>query len=94
MRRSVKVPGGSVVMLVVLLLSEQAVFADSLSGRILDPQNNVVADVQLRLFDRTSEQLRETTSGSSGGYAFRDIPPGEYLLEARGSAGRSRAPAA
>ena len=87
MRRSVKVPGGSVVMLVVLLLSEQAVFADSLSGRILDPQNNVVADVQLRLFDRTSEQLRETTSGSSGGYAFRDIPPGEYLLEARGSAG-------
>ena len=59
MRRRVRVPGGSVVMLVVLLLSEQVVFADSLSGRILDPQNNVVADVQLRLFDRTSGQLRE-----------------------------------
>ena len=75
------------MMLGALLLGEHAALADSLSGRILDPQSRVVADVRLRLFDRTSGHLREATSGANGGYVFQDIPAGDYLLEARGLEG-------
>lgn len=65
----------------------QAVLADSLSGRIRDPQGGVVAGAELRLFDRASGLLREAVSGDDGSYAFTDIPAGEYVLEARGSGG-------
>ena len=61
--------------------------ADSLQGRILDPQDRVVPSAQIRLFDRASGQVRETASSPSGSYLFDDIPPGDYVLEAQGSAG-------
>ena len=61
--------------------------ADSLTGRILDPQDRVVPQAQVRLFDRTSGQVRETVSAPDGSYRFGDIPPGEYLLEGQGAAG-------
>ena len=87
MRRRVRVPVGLVMILTVLLFSERAALADSLSGRILDPQGHVAADVRLQLFDLTSGHLRETASGARGGYTFQDIPAGEYLLEAQGPDG-------
>ncbi len=61
--------------------------ADSLAGRVLDPQDRVVPQAQVRLFDRTSGQVRETVSAPDGSYRFGDIPPGEYLLEGQGAAG-------
>ena len=61
--------------------------ADSLKGRIFDPQDRVVPSAQIRLFDRASGQVRETASSPSGSYLFDDIPPGDYVLEAQGSAG-------
>ena len=61
--------------------------ADSLAGRVLDPQDRVVPHAQVRLFDRTSGQVRETVSAPDGSYRFGDIPPGEYLLEGQGAAG-------
>ena len=87
MRRRVRVPVGLVMMLTVLLFSERAALADSLSGRILDPQGHVAADVRLQLFDLTSGHLREAASGAGGGFTFQDIPAGEYLLEAQGPDG-------
>ena len=61
--------------------------ADSLEGRILDPQQRVVPSAEIRLFDRASGQVREAMSGPDGSYAFEDIPPGDYVLEAQGSSG-------
>ena len=61
--------------------------ADSLAGRILDPQERVVPDAEIRLFDRASGQVREAVSRQDGSYAFDDIPAGDYVLEARGAAG-------
>lgn len=75
------------MVLGVLLLGEHAALADSLSGRILDPQGRVAADVRLQLFNLTNGLLRETASGARGGYTFQDIPAGDYLLEAQGPGG-------
>ena len=61
--------------------------ADSLAGRVLDPQDRVVPQAQVRLFDRTSGQVRETVSAPDGSYRFGDIPPGDYLLEGQAAAG-------
>ena len=76
------------ITVVSMVLALQSVaLADSLSGRILDPQGNAVPNVQLRLFDRTSGELREATTAPDGRYAFEEIPSGEYLLEAQASGG-------
>ena len=61
--------------------------ADSLAGRILDPQQRVVPNAEIRLFDRASGQVREAVSRPDGSYAFDDIPGGDYVLEAQGSSG-------
>ena len=69
------------------LLAPATVWADSLTGRILDPQGNVVPGTQLILYDRTGGLVRQATSGADGRYAFNDIPAGEYVLEAQASGG-------
>jgi iron complex outermembrane receptor protein len=68
-----------------ILATPGIVLADSLSGRVLDPQGNVVADAKLKLFDRNSAQQRNTVSSSEGGFRFEGIPAGTYLLEAHGA---------
>ena len=78
---------GFLVALALIIAVPHAAFADSLSGRIRDPQGGAVAGAELRLFDRAGGQLREAVSGDDGSYAFTDIPAGEYLIEARGSGG-------
>ena len=77
----------SLILLALALAAPHPVSADSLSGRIRDPQGGVVAGAQLRLFDRTSGQVREAASAADGRYAFTGIPAGEYVIEARGSGG-------
>lgn len=61
--------------------------ADSLAGRILDPQEQAVPNARVRLFDRTSGQVRETVGAPDGRYRFDGLPAGDYLLEAQGAAG-------
>ncbi len=68
-------------------VSPQPAAADSLGGRILDPQDRVVPRAEVRLFDRASGQVREAVSLPDGTYLFDDIPPGDYVVEAQGSAG-------
>ena len=75
------------VALAAAVAAPHVALADSLSGRIRDPQGGVVAGAQLRLFDRTSGQIREAASAADGRYAFAGIPAGEYVIEARGSGG-------
>jgi len=69
--------------LAVLLMSQGWVHADTLTGRILDPQGKAVPDARIKLFDRNNGQQRNTASNSDGIYTFDGIPAGNYLLEAR-----------
>ena len=55
-------------------------YADSLGGRVLDPQGALVADARLRLFDRGSGELRRAHSGPDGSYFFPNISEGDYLF--------------
>ncbi len=57
--------------------------ADSLTGKVVDPQGVAVPKVQVSLFDRASGNIRKTTSTETGEYSFSDITPGIYLIEAR-----------
>ena len=75
----------SMFILMALALSSQSIaLADSLTGRVLDPDGNVIPNAELRLFDRTSGQLRQATSAADGSYTFAGIHTGDYLLEADG----------
>ena len=57
--------------------------ADSLTGKVVDPQGAPVAKAQVSLFDKASGNIRKTTSSEAGEYSFPDIPAGTYLMEAR-----------
>src|SRR2546422_903 len=69
----------------LLFLSVAISYADTLTGRVTDPQGNRVPNAQLRLFERKSGALRTGSSSASGEYAFRELPPGDYLIEAEAS---------
>ena len=45
-----------------------------------EPTQEPVPNAQVRLF--SLEQVRETTAGKDGAFAFKDLPAGEYNLEA------------
>src|SRR5438093_7265603 len=68
-----------------VLLPPSFVRADSLSGRILDPQGNVVPDAKINLFNRNSGEQRSTVGSKQGSFNFPGIPQGNYLLEAEAS---------
>ena len=62
--------------------------ADSLSGRVVDPQGGVVPNAEVLLYERTGGgELREGTAAGDGQYVFDAIPGGEYVLEGRASGG-------
>lgn len=58
--------------------------ADTLSGKITDPQGAVVANADVTLFDKSSGNVRQTKSSEAGEYRF-DVGPGTYLLEIQAS---------
>ena len=59
--------------------------AESLGGRVLDPQGAVVANAQLRLIDREGGLQRTVQSGPDGSYRFLSVPAATYLLEGEAS---------
>src|SRR5437867_217282 len=74
-----------IFFIAVVLLPLNLVRADNLSGRIVDPQGNVVPDATINLFDRNSGEQRTTVSSKQGGFNFPGLPQGNYLLEAEAS---------
>jgi iron complex outermembrane receptor protein len=72
-------------LLVIFIHLPSSAFADTLTGRVLDPQGGVVSNAQVRLFDRKNGQLRTTTANSEGTYSFNAIPAGDYLVESDAS---------
>jgi iron complex outermembrane receptor protein len=75
----------ALAVLYVILVSATSLGADSLTGRVMDPQGQVVSSARLRLFARSNGELRTTLSSAEGAYAFPGIPPGNYVLEADAS---------
>ncbi|MEO5923174.1 MAG: TonB-dependent receptor [Bryobacteraceae bacterium] len=57
--------------------------ADSLTGKVVDPQGAVVANARLSLSDQNSGNMRNATSSASGEFSFADLSAGNYLLEAQ-----------
>ena len=70
-----------------LVAGSSPALADTLSGRVLDPQGGAVPGARLRLLDRAGGQVRVTASAPDGGYAFAGIPAGAYVIEAQGAGG-------
>src|SRR5262249_12367324 len=63
-------------------VAEARLSADSLAGRIQDPQGLAVPNASVRLLDRTSGNERTTVSATDGSYSFPDLPGGTYVIEA------------
>jgi tRNA A-37 threonylcarbamoyl transferase component Bud32 len=62
----------------------QAGLVNSVSGQVLDGDKGVVADVVLETQDGT--QISAARSDKDGRFAFPKVPPGKYVLKARGAA--------
>lgn len=62
--------------------------AATLSGRVLDADNDPVANVSVRLLRRTLQSgvalsvVRTVSTNESGAYTIPDLPPGKYYLDA------------
>ena len=52
----------------------------SLTGTITDPNGAMVPGVQLKLQNKVSDKVYETTSGSDGTFIFKDLSAGTYSL--------------
>lgn len=68
--------------LIALLGTASVAWADSVSGRVLDPQGLAVAGARVRLFDRNSGERRQMLSAADGAYKFAGLAAGNYLIEA------------
>ena len=72
------------------LLFGSIVFAQvstaDITGRVLDPQGNVVAGATVTAKNIATEQTRSTTTNDEGEYTLSQLPPGTYEVaaEARG----------
>lgn len=55
--------------------------AESLRGKVVDPQGRIVRGATVQLFDRRSGQWRVASSNAEGAYAFEGLTSGDYLLE-------------
>ncbi len=62
-------------------LAAEAVEAASISGTIADPQQSLVPDALVTLHDRSSGLRLRVTTDASGGFSFRPLRSGEYMLE-------------
>jgi iron complex outermembrane receptor protein len=67
--------------LLTLLFTPAGLHADSVKGRVLDPDGLAVANARLQLFDRNGGERRRATSDAEGVYVFVNLPAGNYLLD-------------
>jgi hypothetical protein len=77
---------GSMFVLLVLLIpaaaSSQSING-AITGVVKDSTGGVVADVALTLRNIATDQtIASTVSGAGGEYAFRNLPPAKYAVEA------------
>jgi len=74
--------------LIVLVLSLSAAAqlpTSTLNGTVTDPQGAVVAGARIVVTSTATSTSREATSASDGGFAFSDLPPGDYTVRVSAS---------
>ena len=61
-------------------------YRGTFTGSITDPQGSVIPGAKVITTERRTGVKSNATSGQTGAYAFRFLPPGEYEIsaEARG----------
>jgi vitamin B12 transporter len=72
---------GMIRMLTISAIFCSPLFADSLKGKVIDPQGRIVKGATLHLFDRRSGQWRAASSDAEGVYVFEGLTAGDYLIE-------------
>ena len=72
---------GRVAALVfVTLLFASLADAQTLTGRVVDPQGGLVVRAQVRLSGALLPATRTTTTGTDGTFTFLNVAPGRYAL--------------
>ena len=69
-------------LLITVALAAPWLSADSIQGRVLDPQGRVIPNARIQLFDRNSGEARNAISSEDGSYSLKSLPAGDYLIEA------------
>ncbi len=71
------------LLVLTILISVSLVAQDkrgAVHGRIRDPEQNAVPMAEVKLQNTLSGAVQTTSTGSDGGYSFRDVPSGSYSL--------------
>ena len=76
-----RITGRYAAGLLGVLCAASMLHADSVKGRVVDPDGLAVANARLQLFDRNGGERRRVTSDAQGAYAFVNLPGGAYLLD-------------
>jgi iron complex outermembrane receptor protein len=71
---------GRVALVFVTLLFASLADAQTLSGRVVDPQGGLVVGAQVRLAGALLPATRTARTGSDGIYTFLNVAPGRYAL--------------
>ena len=59
----------------------QSATMGGLAGTLVNPDGAPIADATVHLAQETTQQVRTTTTGSSGSYTFSLLPPGVYEVQ-------------
>lgn len=87
-RRSISVFTSSLLMAAVSY--GQAPGTAGISGQVVDQQGGVLQDAAVILLNSAGVRLQETKTGQNGDFAFRNLAPGEYVVEAEGWASHTQ----
>jgi len=69
------------LLLVLLGVPAHAQYSASLQGTVVDGQGAVIPGANLTLIDKETNQTKQTTSNSTGGFDFNQLAPSTYKLE-------------
>jgi len=63
-------------LLAPIVFTTLPLVADSLTGKLTDPQGATVAKAEVSLFSRTSGRVSKTTTSETGEFSFPDVAGG------------------
>src|SRR5438132_479105 len=70
----------SFVLIVLSVAAAHASVFGDVKGTVLDPQQHPVVAAKVVLLSRTSSYSRTTDTDGDGGFSFRAVPIGEYMV--------------
>jgi hypothetical protein len=70
----------AILLLTFSVLAFRVAYATDLSGKLTDPQGQVVPNAAVRILRRADASIRETRTDASGRFTFADLNGGEYRL--------------